>query len=189
MSVMEGAGGPSVLPAGKWLVDATRSSVAFSVRHMTLATLNGRFHEFEGVLEMGPGTPRAEGAVRAASIDTNEPTRDEHLRSSSDFFDVERYPEITFRSTRFADLDDRRFRIVGDLEMRGVTREISLDAQVNGTRPEAVGDERIELELRGVLSRKDFGLTWNQALDAGGALLGNKVKIVLEISAVRSEGT
>jgi polyisoprenoid-binding protein YceI len=188
MSVMDGAGGPRVLPPGKWSVDAPRSSVAFSVRHMTLARLNGRFHEFEGVLETGSGTPRAEGTVRAASIDTNEPTRDEHLRGSRDFFDVERYPEITFRSTSFDQLDGRRFRIVGDLTMRGVTREIALDAQLKGTTPEAVGDWRIELELRGELSRRDFGLTWNQALDAGGALLGNKVKIALDISAVTSEG-
>ncbi|MGA2319357.1 MAG: YceI family protein [Solirubrobacteraceae bacterium] len=169
-------------------MDAPRSSVAFAVRHMTLATVKGRFHDFDGVLEIGSGTPRATGVVRAASIDTDEPTRDEHLRRSTDFFDVERYPEITFRSTRIDDLDGRRFRIVGDLTMRGVTREIALDAQRNGTRPEAVGDGRIELELRGELSRRDFGLTWNQALDAGGALLGNKVKIALEISAVSSEG-
>ena len=185
MSVMDGVSGPSVVPAGKWSVDAPRSSVAFAVRHMTLATVNGCFHEFDGVLETGSGTPRATGVVRAASIDTEEPTRDEHLRRSTDFFDVERYPEITFRSTRIDFLDGRRFRIVGDLTMRGVTREIALDAQLNGTRPE---DGRIELELRGELSRRDFGLTWNQTLDAGGALLGNKVKIALEISAVRSEG-
>jgi len=188
MSVMDGASGPSVVPAGEWSVEPRRSSVAFTVRHMTLATVNGRFHDFDGVLELGPGTSRAMGAVRAASIDTGDPTRDEHLRRSSDFFDVERYPEITFRSTRIDQLAGRRLRIVGELTMRGVTREMTLDARLNGRRPGAVGAERIELELRGELSRRDFGLTWNQTLDAGGALLGNKVKISLEISAVRSNG-
>jgi polyisoprenoid-binding protein YceI len=125
--------------------------------------------------------------VKAASIDTNEPVRDEHLRDSSDFFDVERYPEISFNSTRIDYLDGGRFRIVGALTMRGVTREIKLDAQLGGARREAGGDERIELELRGELNRRDFGLTWNQVLETGGALLGNKVKIALDISAMKSE--
>ncbi len=189
MSAVDGDGGASYVPPGTWSVDAPRSRVAFAVKHMMLATMNGRFHEFDGVLEMGSGAPRATGVVRAASIDTNESVRDEHLRSSPDFFDVERYPEIGFNSTRIEHLDGGRLRIVGDLTMRGVTREIGLDAQLGGTTREADGDERIELELRGELNRRDFGLSWNQALETGGALLGNKVKIALEISAVKSEAT
>jgi polyisoprenoid-binding protein YceI len=187
MSVVDGASGVSVVPAGKWSVDVPRSSVAFTVRHMVLATVQGRFRKFDGTLEVGSGAPRATGVVRAASIDTDEPIRDEHLRSSQDFFDVERYPEITFDSTRIDDLDGGRFRIVGDLTMRGVTREIELDAQLGGTGREAGSDERIELELRGELNRRDFGLSWNQVLETGRALLGNKVKIALEISAVKNE--
>jgi polyisoprenoid-binding protein YceI len=187
MSVVDGASGASVVPAGKWSVDAPRSSVAFAVKHMMVATVNGRFREFAGMLEVGSGAPRATGVVKAASIDTNEPVRDEHLRDSSDFFDVERYPEISFNSTRIDYLDGGRFRIVGALTMRGVTREIKLDAQLGGARREAGGDERIELELRGELNRRDFGLTWNQVLETGGALLGNKVKIALDISAMKSE--
>jgi polyisoprenoid-binding protein YceI len=178
---------PSVVPAGKWSVDATRSSVAFAVKHMMLAKVNGRFREFNGMLEIGSGAPRATGAVKSASIDTNEPVRDEHLRRSPDFFDVERYPEISFNSTWIDYLDGGRFHIVGDLTMRSVTREIELDAQLKGTTREAGGDERIELVLRGQFSRRDFGLTWNQVLDTGGALLGDKVKIALEISAVKRE--
>ncbi|MGA2163666.1 MAG: YceI family protein [Solirubrobacteraceae bacterium] len=187
MSVVDGTGGASVVPSGRWSVDASRSSVAFAVKHMMLTTVRGRFREFDGTLQIGSGAPRAAGAVRAASIDTNELVRDEHLQRSPDFFDVERFPEIGFHSTRIDSLDGGRFRIVGDLTMRGVTREIALDAQLGGTRSEAGDDERIELELRGELNRRDFGLTWNQALETGGALLGNKVKIALEISAVRSE--
>ena len=189
MSAVDGAGASvaSVVPAGKWSVDASRSSVAFAVKHMMLATVNGRFRKFDGMLEMGSGAPRATGVVKAASIDTNEPIRDEHLRLSQDFFDVERYPEIGFDSTRIDYLDGGRFRIVGDLTMREVTREIALDAQLGDARREAGDDERIELALRGELNRRDFGLSWNQVLDAGGALLGDKVKIALDISAVKSE--
>ncbi len=188
MSVVDGDSGASAVPSGTWSVDATRSHVAFTMKHMMLATVTGRFREFDGVLETGPGAPRATGVVNAASIDTNETVRDEHLRSSPDFFDVERYPEIRFDSTQIDYLDGGRLQLVGDLTMRGVTREIALDAQLGGTTRETSGDERIELQLRGELNRRDFGLSWNQALEAGGALLGNKVKIALDISAVKSDG-
>ena len=154
---------------------------------MVLATLNGRFREFGGTLDTGSGAQRAAGVVKAASVDTNEPVRDEHLRNSPDFFDVERFPEIGFNSTRIDSPDGGRLRIVGELTMRGVTREIELDALLGDTTREAGGVERMQLELRGELNRRDFGLTWNQALEAGGALLGNKVKIALEISAVKSD--
>jgi polyisoprenoid-binding protein YceI len=183
MSVMDPSSSVSVLPSGRWSVDTQRSSVAFSVRHMMLATINGRFRRFDGMLETGSGAPQATGVVKAASINTDEPMRDDHIRRSQDFFDVERFPDISFRSTTVEGLDGGRCRIVGDLTMRGVTREIAL----NGTRREAGGDERIELVLRGELDRRDFGLAWNQILDSGGALLGNKVKITLEISAVKSD--
>jgi polyisoprenoid-binding protein YceI len=189
MSAVDGAGGASIVPAGRWSVDAARSSVAFSLKHMMLATVNGRFREFDGVLEIGSGTPRAQGVVKAASIDTSEPVRDEHLRHSHDFLDVERYPEISFNSTRIDYLDGGRLRIAGLLTIRGVAREIELDGRLDRTGCEPDGDERIDLELRGGLSRRDFGLTWNQVLDTGGTLLGDKVKIVLEISAVKREAT
>jgi polyisoprenoid-binding protein YceI len=188
MSAVDRAGGASVVPTGRWSVDAPRSSVEFSVKHMVLATVSGRFREFEGVLEIGPGSPRATGVVRAASIDTGEPVRDEHLRRSPDFFDADRYPEISFDSTRIDPLDGGRLRIAGILTMRGVSREIEFDARLNG-EPETDGDQRLGLKLRGELSRRDFGLTWNQVLDTGGALLGDKVKIALEISAVRGGAT
>ncbi len=188
MSVADRASVASVaVPAGRWSVDASRSSVTFTVKHMMLATMEGRFHAFDGTLDVGSGPPRATGAVKAASIDTNEPVRDEHLRRSPDFFDVERYPEICFDSTRIDYLESRRMRIVGDLTMRSVTVEIQLDARLNGTTPDTDEGERIELELHGAISRKDFGLSWNQKLDTGGVLLGDKVKIALTISAVKRD--
>ena len=176
----------SVVPVGKWSVDAACSSVTFAVKHMMFATVNGRFREFEGILELGPDAPRASGVVQAATIDTGEPVRDEHVRDSPDFFDVGRYPEITFTSTHIDYLDRGRLHIAGELTMRGVTREIKLDGQINHPGPEGPENGRIELTLRGELNRRDFGLTWNQALETGGALLGNKVKVVLEISAVNA---
>jgi polyisoprenoid-binding protein YceI len=187
MSLVNEASGASVVPAGKWSVDASRSNVAFAVKHMMFTRMNGRFLKFDGMLQIGSGAPRATGVVKAASIDTNEPVRDEHLRHSPDFFDVERYPEISFNSTRIDYLADRRLRVLGDLTLRGITREIELDARLTGKKREARGNERIELELRGELDRRDFDLTWNQVLDTGGALLGNKVKIALGISAVKSQ--
>jgi polyisoprenoid-binding protein YceI len=187
MSVEHRAERASVIPPGRWSVDAPRSSVAFTVKHMMLAKVNGRFGEFGGTLETGSSGPRAAGVVKAASVDTSESVRDEHLRSSPDFFDVERYPEISFNSTRIDRPNDGRLHIVGELTMRGITREIELDAQLGDTTREPGGAERIELELRGELNRKDFGLTWNQTLETGGALLGNKVKIALDISAVKRE--
>lgn len=185
-SVVDEVSGASAIPRGEWLVDAPRSSVTFAVKHMLLTTVHGRFHEFDGVLEIGADV-QAAGTVKAASIDTSEPVRDEHLRGSLDFFDIERYPEIGFKSTRIEYRDGGRLHIVGELTMRGITREIELAAQRGEAPREASGDERIELELRGELNRRDFGLTWNQALETGGALLGNKVKIALEISAVKGE--
>ncbi|MGD0455115.1 MAG: YceI family protein [Solirubrobacteraceae bacterium] len=179
----------SAIPSGQWQVDAPRSSVAFAVKHMLLATVNGHFREFDGMLEVGTDTPRATGTIKAASIDTSEPIRDEHLKSSPDFFDIERYPEIRFNSTRIGYHDGGQLQIVGELTMRGITREIELTAQPATTTHEEGGVERVELKLRGELNRRDFDLTWNQALETGGALLGNKVKFALEISAVKSEAT
>jgi polyisoprenoid-binding protein YceI len=188
MSAVDGTGAASAIPAGKWSIDASRSSVTFTVKHMLLATMHGCFRDFDGILEMGAGVPKATGTVRAASIDTNESVRDEHLRNSPDFFDVEHHPEISFNSTHIDYLDGGRLHIVGDLTMRSVTSEIELDARLNGTDRDTNGEESVALELYGALNRKDFGFSWNQKLDTGGALLGEEVKIALEITAVKRDG-
>jgi polyisoprenoid-binding protein YceI len=187
MSALDRTGGANIVPARKWSVDTTRSRVGFAVKHMIFTTVDGRFRDFDGMLDLGAETPRASGVVRAASIDTNEPVRDEHVRCSPDFFDVERYPEITFNSTRIDYLERGRLHIAGELTMRGVTREIELDGQLDSNGSDGRAKGRIELRLYGELNRRDFGLTWNQALETGGALLGNKVKIAIEVSAVNSE--
>ena len=113
MSAVEKAASPQVLPSGAWSVDPARSSVEFAIKHMALTTLGGCFHEFAGTLDIEEAGPSAAGAVRAASIDTGDPIRDAHLRDSSDFFDVERHPEITFSSTRVLTAGDRHLRVEG----------------------------------------------------------------------------
>jgi polyisoprenoid-binding protein YceI len=189
VSGLDSAAGASVPPPGVWSIDAGRSSVTFAVRHV-LATLHGCFSEFEGTLEVAPnGVAKGFGTVNAASIDTGEPTRDERLRRSADFFDIERCPTITFASTRIDHLNSGRFLVVGDLTMRGVTRELELHARAHGPARDAGGNQSIALELRGELSRREFGLTWNQALETGGMLVGDRVKIALDLSGVQTQAT
>jgi len=178
-----------VAPTGRWSVDATNSSVEFLVKHMLVASFKGRFTEFEGTLEVMPdGVATAFGKVSAASIDTNESVRDERLRRSAEFFDVERYPEISYSSRRIEPLDSS-FRIAGELTMRGITHELDLGGQARGPEREASGKLRIAISLRGELSRSQFGITWNEVLDKGGVLVADKVRISLHISAVQQTGS
>jgi polyisoprenoid-binding protein YceI len=186
MPAMDTAADGSIAPPGVWSIDPGRSRVAFGVRHM-VSTLHGDFRAFEGTLEVThEGESQAFGTVDPASIDTGDAVRDERIRNSADFFDVEHNPQISFRSTRIDHLGDRRLRVSGELSMRGVTREIELDARSNGLTRDERGKEWIKLELHGELKRKDFGLTWNQAIETGGMLVGDRVKLALDISAVRS---
>jgi polyisoprenoid-binding protein YceI len=176
----------TAVPAGIWSVDPTHSTVGFAVKHMGIATVRGQFQEFGGTLEIGDGlsTAKAQGVVKADTVDTNEPQRDGHLRSA-DFFHVDEHPEISFDSTRIEPIDDESFRITGSLTMRGVTQEIVLDAEVTGTDVDPWGNERVGLEITGQLSRGDYGMKFNQALGSGNMLVGDKVKLVLDISAVK----
>jgi polyisoprenoid-binding protein YceI len=169
--------------AGTWTVDPAHSKVGFAVKHMGIATVRGEFGEFSGTLEIGE-QPKAYGAVKVASVDTNEPQRDEHLRSG-DFFDAARFPELTFESTAIEALDEETFRITGNLTIHGVTKEIVLHAETQGTDIDPWGNERVGLEVTGQLSRGDYGMTFNQALGSGNMLVADKVKLALDISAVK----
>ncbi len=175
----------SVLPAGRWEVDPTHTSVEFRVRHAGLARVRGVFEDYEGVLEIAEdGTLSARGTAAAASLSTRLEARDRHLRSE-DFFDVERYPRLTFASTAI-EVDEGAILVRGHLTIRDVTREIELRGEVLGSGRDDDGVERVGLELSGTLDRRDYGLTWNAAVDGGGLLVGNRVDLVLEISAVRA---
>ena len=176
----------TVIPTGTWAIDPAHSSVGFQVKHMGIATVRGTFGEFEGTVEIGEdlSSAVARGTVKTVSVDTKEPQRDEHLRSA-DFFDAAAHPELTFRSTAITPIDEDTFEITGELTMRGVTREITLQAEITGTDVDPWGNERVGLEARGQLSRGDYGMTFNQALGSGNVLVSDKVKLALDISAVK----
>ncbi len=176
----------TLIPTGTWQADPKHSKVGFAVKHLGISTVRGEFTEFEGSLEVGDSlsSATARGTVKAASVDTNEAARDEHLRSA-DFFDVEKFPELAFESTRIEPLGEDSFRIVGDLTMHGVTREIELTAEVQGSELDPWGNQRVGLEITGQLSRGDFEMKFNQALGSGNLVVGDKVKLALDVSAVK----
>ncbi len=172
------------IPAGEWSVERAPSSVEFTLKHLLVKKVHGRFLDFQGEITSGE-EPRAAGTVAAASIDTGDAVRDQHLRESADFFDVASHPEIGFRSSRIEDLGDGRIEIDGPLQMRGRSKDIHLTGTVSALPSPAGEAERIQIRLSAEIERADFGLTWNQKLDTGGAMLGNRVRIELEILAVR----
>jgi polyisoprenoid-binding protein YceI len=175
-----------LIPTGIWTVDAAHSSVEFSVKHMGIANVRGKFSEFEGTLDMKEelASSRARGSVKVASIDTGESQRDDHLRSP-DFFNVQEFPEITFESTRVEAIDDESSRVYGNLTMHGVTREIKLEVVIQGTDTDPWGNTRAGLEVVGKLKRNDFDMKFNQALGSGNLVVADKVTLALDVSAVR----
>ena len=174
------------ITAGTWDVDPAHSNLDFSVKHMGIANVRGTFNDFEGALEVAEDLAHssAHGTVKVASIDTNEEQRDAHLRSP-DFFNVDEHPEITFESTRVEPIDDQSSHVYGNLTMHGITREVKLQVVLEGTDTDPQGNERAGLEVVGSLNRSDFDMKFNQMLGSGNALVGDKVKISLDISAVK----
>jgi polyisoprenoid-binding protein YceI len=183
MSVTENTG-TQMLLSGPWQVDPVHTVVEFRVRHMMIATVKGRFRDFDGAIVPNEG-PSVAGSIRVGSLETLDARRDEHLRSP-DFFDVARFPEITFESKEIQlNGDDRSFLVPGELTIKGVTHPIALDGEFRGSIVQPDGGERIAFALRGELDRTDFGLVWNQALETGGMFVGNTVELALDVSAVR----
>ena len=175
----------TVLPTGTWTVDPAHSNVEFSAKHLGIATVRGAFNEFEGTFEVGDdGSAKARGTVEVVSIDTNEDQRDTHLRSE-DFFHAEVHPQLSFESTEIRAVGEDAFLIHGDLTMRGVTRPIVLEAELQGTEIDPWGNERVALEARGQLNRRDWGMTFNQALGSGNMLVSDKIRLSLDISAIK----
>lgn len=173
----------AVIPAGTWSIDPAHSTLEFSITHMGLATVKGRAPGVSGTIVGGP-EPSLEGSVAVASITTFDENRDAHLRSP-EFFDVERFPELTFRSTEVVAEDDR-LRIRGELAIKGVTKPVPLEGRLVGTGTDPWGNERIGLELAGTIDRTEFGLTWNAPLPGGGFLLPDEVRLTASFSAVRA---
>jgi polyisoprenoid-binding protein YceI len=173
---------------GTWTLDPAHSRLGFSARHAMIATVRGGFGEISGALTLDgtdPTASHAEVTLQAASISTGTEARDDHLRSP-DFLDVENYPTITFVSTSAEEGDDEgEYRLSGDLTIRGVTRPVTLDVEYQGSATDPFGNNRAGFEARATINRKDFGLTWNAALEGGGILVSDKVKLELDISAIR----
>jgi polyisoprenoid-binding protein YceI len=166
-------------------IDKAHSEAIFQVRHL-VTKVRGRFTDFEGTIDFNESNPEQSSVnftVQATSIDTAEPDRDKHLRTA-DFFDVETYPTISFRSKRITSRGGSDFDVVGDLTMHGVTKEIVLPVAHLGKAKDPWGGERVGFEAETSLNRKDFGLNWNAMLEAGGFLVGDDVKVSLQIQAV-----
>ena len=176
----------TLIPTGTWTVDASHSSAGFSVKHLGIATVRGQFEEFEGTLEIGEdlSSARAYGTAQASSINTRDAGRDEHLRSA-DFFGADENPELRFESTEIRPLDGDTFEIQGQLTMNGVTNPVTLTAVVEGTETDPWGNDRVGLEVTGRINRGDWNMTFNQALGSGNLLVGEKVTLSLDISAVK----
>ena len=170
-----------------WKIDPTHSTMGFAIRHMVISKVRGRFLAFTGAIQLDDDLSKSwvETTIDAASIDTGAAQRDNHLRSA-DFFDVETFPELRFRSTRVEDLGAGRLRVIGDLTIRDTTREITLDVEQAGRGTDPWGNERIAFAAKTSIDRKDFGLGWNQLLEAGGVLVGDRVDIELDVQAVNT---
>ncbi|GAA1407623.1 hypothetical protein AUR04nite_14300 [Glutamicibacter uratoxydans] len=174
----------SPLTAGVWTLDASHSEVGFSVRHAGISKVRGSFTEFDATLTIAETIEASsvEANIQIASVNTKDANRDGHLKSA-DFFDAEQFPTMTFKSTSIkGDADD--LVVVGDLTIRGVTKEVELAAELGGQAVDAFGATRAGFFASTTISRKEFGITWNAALEAGGVLVSDKVKIEIDASFV-----
>jgi polyisoprenoid-binding protein YceI len=171
-----------------WQIDEKHSLVQFSVRHMMLTTVRGRFNEVRGTIhcpdESDPTKASVEAFINAASIDTGDEQRDAHLRGE-EFLDVDRFPIISFKSRRIDRRDEDEYRMVGDLTIKGVTREVVLQTTFNGRGMNPWGQEVAGFTAETSINRKDFGLKWNVALESGGLLVGDKLNVLIEIQAIK----
>ncbi|MFD6419329.1 YceI family protein [Streptomyces sp. NPDC060194] len=174
---------------GDYTVDPAHSSIGFVARHAMVTNVRGAFGEFEGALHLDGGEPAKSTAtidVTIASVDTGAVDRDNHLRSG-DFFDAEQFPKMTFRSTAAEQLDEETYRITGDLTIKGVTKPLSIDLEFAGLATDPFGNERAGFEGTATIKRSDWGLTWNAALETGGVLVSDKIKLLFDISAIKNK--
>jgi polyisoprenoid-binding protein YceI len=172
-----------------WKIDKSHSTVEFVVKHMMVSRVRGRFAEFEGEINLDEenlANSSVNVVVDISSIDTKDEKRDEHLRSA-DFFDVANYPKLTFQSTEVRPLSGDRLQVIGDLTIRGVTQREILEVERAGTATSPWGYDVIGFEATSDLNRKDYGLTWNVALETGGFVVGDNIKINLGVEAIKQE--
>jgi len=172
---------------GEYTLDPAHSRIGFVARHAMVAKVRGSFKDFEGsgyFDAVDPRRSRLEVTIKATSIDTGNADRDAHLRGN-DFFDMEKHPEIRFVSTEVEPDGDNAYRVTGDLTIKGVTRPVTIDLEYTGSAVDPFGNERVGLEGGATVNRKDWGVNWNAALEAGGVLVGEKVHLEFDISAIK----
>lgn len=178
--------------AESWTVDPVHSIVEFSVRHMVISKVKGRFGEFAGTVDFDGKSPAGgsvELTVQIASIDTDDEERDGHLKSP-DFFDAEKNPTMTFKSKKVVMVDGKtgEFKLIGDLTMAGTTKEVTFDCEFNGVAVDPWGNTKSGFSASTVINRQEFGLTWSKTIETGGLLVGNDITIVLELELLKTEG-
>ncbi len=172
-----------------WTADPMHSIAEFAVKHLVVTTVKGRFRELEATLNIDEAKPEnssVEAKIAVASIDTNVEARDADLRSDN-FFSAQRFPYISYRSRHIERLDEKRFRLTGDLSIRGVTKEVVLDGEYEGQIDDPYGNKRAGFTATTQISRKEFDIRWNQLIEGGGAVVGDNVKITLHIEAIRKK--
>jgi len=175
----------SVVTAKPYFVDATHSDISFKVRHLGVSYVNGQFSDISGRIFYDANAPKKssfDGIIKVASINTNNPKRDAHLKSA-DFFDVEKFPEMTFKSTKVTHFTSNSITVVGHFTMNGVTKEITLPFTILGPINDATGQPRIGFECELEIDRTDYNLTYNKILEAGHLMIGNKVRLFLSLQA------
>lgn len=173
--------------AKPWEVDVTHTEIEFSARHMMISNVKGRFSNPTGSVSFDPGRPdglKLEVSIPVATIDTRNDQRDAHLRAP-DFFDAEHFPVMTFKGKRIEGDIDGEFQLAGDLTIRGVTREVTLDVTAEGAATDPYGNDRLGFSATGKISRAEFGLTWNMALETGGVVVGDQIKIIVNTELMR----
>ena len=184
-----GAAGPDLAAlTGDYTIDPAHTTIEFVARHAMVTNVRGSFQDFSGSLHLAgqdPATSTATLDVTMASIDTGNADRDGHLKSA-DFFKIDEFPTMTFRSTKAESLGGEDYRITGDLSLLGVTRPITIDLEFNGVAKDPFGNERAGFEGKAELLRSEWGLTWNAALETGGVLISDKIKLNFDVSAIKN---
>lgn len=171
----------------KWSIDTAHSEIGFKVKHMMFTNVSGNFEKFDASIETEGddfSTAKFDFSGETSSITTGNTDRDNHLKSA-DFFDAEQFPKLTFKSTSFQKIDDSEYKLIGDLSLHGITKQVKLDVEFGGLAKDPWGNTKTGLSATGKISRKDWGLNWNSALETGGVLVGEEVKLNIELQFIQ----
>ncbi|MBF03086.1 MAG: hypothetical protein CMP76_07300 [Flavobacterium sp.] len=172
----------------KWTIDSTHSEIGFKVKHMMFTNVSGKFDSYEGVIETEENdfsTAKVSFSAAINSINTSNVDRDNHLKSG-DFFDAENFPNLTFKSSSFSKVKDHNYELTGTLTIKGTSKEVKLPVEFSGLMQDPWGNTKVGLNIEGKINRKDWGLNWNAALETGGVLVGEEVKLIIELQLVKA---